>query len=450
MYNGYVMEEQNIKKSFFENLFRPVGILASLSVGLAFSALVLFALRKESSADLFECLYTAVSAFTLCGSSIVNLTGFGIPGIFFIALLCEAGAVFALYVSCRLILACGHTAELVIGRKRWLFALASPTCGRDLLVYIISYLAVLQVIGGLALFGVFAPAYPAAKAAGLAAFTSVSAVTGCGMSLLDGRALGIFSVNYSYDIVCSVLVLLSALGPLFAAAAVSARSRGRLSRTMLMQSVCFLILTVVMCAAVCALEWDGTLPAQSAVSTAVLRVLGARSASLMGENTVGSVSFASRVILFIAMFTGGLSGSSTGGLRMGAVMLLCIYLVLAPSCGENIRTKKVRFARSAFIKPIYLALSGIAFILVMSLAMSAACSLDYSDVLFETASAYTLSGIHAADVRELPAVFSALYIVTMLAGRLLPMYFSRALDLSVSKEEPFSEQLVLGRSDMVV
>ena len=444
------MENNNIKKSFIENLSRPIGILCVISLGLALSAALLFALRKDASTDLFECLYTAVSAFTLCGSSLVSPSGFGTPGIFFIALLFEAGAVFAMYVSCRLILLGGHAAELVIGRRRWLFALASPTCGRDLLVYILIYLAVLQLAGGLALFGVFTSAYPAAKAAGLAAFTSVSAVTGCGMSLLEGRALKIFSVNYMYDIVCGALALLSALGPLFACAAVSARGRGRLSRTMLMQSVCFIVLTLLMCAAVCALEWDEALPPQSAVSTALLRVLGARSASLMGENTVSSLSFASRAVLFIAMFTGGLSGSTTGGLRMGAVILLLLYLILAPSCGENIRTKKVRFARSAFIKPLYLALFGIVFILVMSLAMSAASSLDYSDVLFETASAYTLSGTHAVMPGELPAAFSALYMLAMLSGRLLPMYLCRALDLSVTKEEPLSETLMLGRSDMVV
>ncbi|MBO4360441.1 MAG: hypothetical protein J5822_06155, partial [Eubacteriaceae bacterium] len=234
------MEDRNIKKSFIENLNRPIWILVLVSAGLALSALVLYALRDASSADLFECLYTAVSAFTLCGSSIVSLSGFHPAGIFFIALLFEAGAVFAMYVSCRIIFLSGHAAQLIFGRKRWIFSLAAGTSGRQLLIFITAYLAVLQTAGAVMLFGVFRAAYPATEAAALSAFTSVSAVTGCGMSLLEGRELAVFSVNYLYDIVCSLLIVLSALGPLFACSALSLKSRGGLSRTMFMQFTAFI------------------------------------------------------------------------------------------------------------------------------------------------------------------------------------------------------------------
>lgn len=450
MYNVSVMEKNNIKKSFIENLSGPVGILVSVTALLALSALALAALRKDASVDLFECLYTAVSAFTLCGSSIVSLSGFHPAGIFFIALLSEAGAVFVMYVSCRIVFLGGHAAELVLGKKRWLFSLSAPGSLRGLLVFIVVYLLVLEAAGAAMFTGVFSAAYPLSQALLLGTFTSVSAVTGNGMSLLEGRALSVFSVNYMYDIVCSVLLILSALGPLFACAALSAGKKGEFSRTMLMQSVVFVIITLMLCTAVCVFEWDGSLPPQTSVSSAILRVVGARSASLMGEETAASLSFASKAALFAAMFTGGLSGSSTGGLKMGAVILICLFLFLAPSQGENIRTKKVRFTRTAFLKPVYLALSGIGIIFIMALVMSATCRLDYSHVLFETVSAFTLSGIHAVKVSVMPCAFNAVYMITMLIGRFLPMYLARSLDRSVTREEPSAELMVLGRSDMVV
>lgn len=145
-----------------------------------------------------------------------------------------------------------------------------------------------------------------------------------------------------------------------------------------------------------------------------------------GFNTtdIGGLSEAGKVLSIILMFIGGCSGSTAGGIKVGTIFVLLLYLrsTLLRTPGTNIFGRRIEdetITKSTAVLCIYLFCC-----LIATIALCCLQDCSATDAMFEVASAICTVGMSAGLTGELTLISQFLIIFLMYVGRLGSLSFA--------------------------
>lgn len=152
----------------------------------------------------------------------------------------------------------------------------------------------------------------------------------------------------------------------------------------------------------------------------------------VGYNTVDIASMltATQFLIIILMFIGSSSGGTGGGIKTNTVVVLLLATYNTFRGGEQIHAFKRKIAQDAVMRALAVVISSLVFVLVMALLLNISENLlddHFLEVLFETTSAFSTTGLSMGLTGELSPLGKILVSLTMFIGRLGPLTLAYAL-----------------------
>lgn len=413
------------------------GYLAGIAIGALLLALPW---AQATFVSPLNCLFTATSAATLTGLVVVSTAGAWSPfGQVVILLLMQAGGLAMMIAGALIALQLGRRLGLSTGGPMR-GAGASPQGARVVRFVLLGTMAV-EAAGALGLALLLRVHHGHTWAAALAegAFTSVSAFCNAGFVLTPGMtSLQPYAGNPWLLLVVSLLAVLGSLGVItFAEVA----RRGR-ERRLSLQTKLVLLTTgaVLLLGMLGFLFFEGWVmhprqqPGQT-VATAWFMSVTTRTAGFTPV-PLEALSPPTMLVFALLMLVGGSPAGTAGGVKTTtlAIILATILTLLRRRedievYGRRIGRETVRLALSlmgTYIVGLLAATMGISLIEI-TLRPEAPLGLTpdayYMQVLFETLSAYTNTGLTSGITPHLQPVSKAILILAMVAGRLGPLAF---------------------------
>jgi trk system potassium uptake protein TrkH len=374
-----------------------------------------------------DTFFTAVSAVTLTGLSVVDISSrFTMAGQAILLVLIQLGGIGVMTVTILVLVALG--AQINLGQQHMLREDLDRTDLRDLLGFVRSIAVVVLVceaIGMILLATAFVPILGTRQGLWHALFYAVSGFNNAGFSLYSD-SMARFALNWPIAVILPLLWIIGGLGYSVIIELVRVRSWSGLSlhtRIMLAGS---LGLTIWGFAAFCILEWTNpeTLGSYFRVSDRLLlawfQSVAPRSS---GFSTLDPARMhdATAILQMSLMVIGAGPASTGGGLKVTAV----VVLLLATIAFFRRRTEASIFGRTLDTELVMkvLALTVISMILLLTgtFLLSATHDHDFIDILFESVSALNTVGLSRGITGDLNGWGRACVIAMMLVGRIGPL-----------------------------
>lgn len=255
-------------------------------------------------------------------------------------------------------------------------------------------------------------------------FHSVSAFNNAGFNVTGNDMAG-FSGAPVVLLTLTALVVAGGLGYLPLMTAWTRRSFRRLtldSKLIMVASAALLLTGWVFTAA---MEWqnDGTLgalPVEDRATVALFHSANTRTAGYSAFDQ-GELHDGTKVASVGLMFVGGAAGSTAGGLKVGAFVLLMIVMVATIRGRDEVSVFRKRIPEQVIQQATTLALYFVALVFGFSLLLSATTDRDFVDVIFEAVSALGTVGLSAAGTPVFGTDGHYVLMAAMLVGRFSPL-----------------------------
>lgn len=422
------MKSSNLNQNRIVNL-SPPSLLALGFLGLIFigSLLLMLPFAHQTEISWLEAIFTATSAVTITGLSVVNVgeayTPFGQVVIMFLLQCGGLGfmtfAILAfMSLSPKLGLRQQVMAQESIGQtslKKVSFTIKA----------VFLYSLFFEAIGTLILTLVWLEDYPFDEALFYAAFYSVSAFNNGGFSLFPNSLMS-FSGQYFVTFTISMLYIIGGIGFLVLMDVKQNKSWRKLSPNSK------LILTTIMGLNLSAFIVLWLLEASNPQTLALMSV-GDQALNAWFHATVprssgfyslpmDQMSNASSLVTIFLMFIGGGSLSTAGGIKVGTFIIVVISVISFLRREDEIRL----FNHSISEKTTFKALAVVC--ITAGLVMTGFMSLlilepdhDFLDLLFEAVSAACTVGLTRGVTGELQPASLIILMLMMYAGRLGPL-----------------------------
>ncbi|QFT48708.1 Ktr system potassium uptake protein B (plasmid) [Roseivivax sp. THAF40] len=406
----------------------PPGLLVTLYLTvIALGALLLWLpFSTTTSISFFDALFTATSAVTVTGLSVVQTgTDFTFIGQVILLLLVQFGGLglmtFAVFVLSAIGVKIGLGGRLILRED-----LNQSSMG-DLLKLVKLLLAVAlgcEAGGATLLALVFIPEMGFLEGAWFAIFHAVSAFNNAGFSL-EGQSLVPWVGNPVINLVIPMLFILGGLGFVVLADIYETRRWRALSLHTKIMLYGTVVLMFVPWAIFAALEWTnpatlGELPIWHKIQASWFQAVTPRTA---GFNTIETAGMhdATTLLTMVLMVIGGGSTSTAGGIKVTTA----VVLVLATIAFFRKRTELHAFGRSLALEEVMkvLALTTVSvMILVLSLfVISITFDGPFIVLAFEVASAFGTVGLTMGATEQLDAVGRVMIMIVMFLGRVGPL-----------------------------
>lgn len=422
------MKSSNLNQNRIVNL-SPPSLLAFGFLGLIFigSLLLMLPFAHQTEISWLEAIFTATSAVTITGLSVVNVgeayTPFGQVVIMFLLQCGGLGfmtfAILAfMSLSPKLGLRQQVMAQESIGQtslKKVSFTIKA----------VFLYSLFFEAIGTLILTLAWLEDYPFGEALFYAAFYSVSAFNNGGFSLFPNSLMS-FSGQYFVTFTISMLYIIGGIGFLVLMDVKQNKSWRKLSPNSK------LILTTIMGLNLSAFIVLWLLEASNPQTLALMSV-GDQALNAWFHATVprssgfyslpmDQMSDASSLVTIFLMFIGGGSLSTAGGIKVGTFIIVVISVISFLRREDEIRL----FNHSISEKTTFKALAVVC--ITAGLVMTGFMSLlilepdhDFLDLLFEAVSAACTVGLTRGVTGELQPASLIILMLMMYAGRLGPL-----------------------------
>ena len=379
-----------------------------------------------AGATFTDALFTIVSAVCVTGLSVQDTgtywTFFG-----------QAVILFAIQVGGLGVVTAAISLTVFSGRKIGLMqrntmqeALAAPQLKGivQLVLFILKYVAIIELVGTLLLYTVFAPQYGWVTGWWYAMFHAISAFCNAGFDIMGpagGGSLTTYEFNPVVNTVIMLLIIIGGLGFLVWENIARKRSLRKFSVYTKLVLLITAALLAVGWAGTCLLEWNNpeTLGGMTVgekllngfFQSATLRTAGFAAID-QAKLTESGKAFSS-----VLMFIGGSSGSTAGGIKT-VTFLVLVLTIWARARGKSTvcafkRTIPDEQTQNAMI---------IAFI-VLALAVfggifiSATSPMGFTDAVYEAVSALATVGLSAGGTASLSIPAQILIIIYMYFGR---------------------------------
>ena len=395
-----------------------------------------------AGATFTDALFTIVSAVCVTGLTVQDT---GIYWTFF----GQAVILFAIQVGGLGVVTAAISLTVFSGRKIGLMqrntmqeALAAPQLKGivQLVLFILKYVAIIELVGTLLLYTVFAPQYGWVTGWWYAMFHAISAFCNAGFDLMGHTSQYSSLCNYEGDWVVigtiSFLIITGGIGFIVW----DDLSRKKLDfRHYMLHTKIVLVTTAVLLITSTILfylmERNNILVGMNGSESFLACFFSAVTPRTAGFNNVDTAALTdgSKFLSAILMFIGGSPGSTAGGIKTStlAVLLLYVHSNIRQTYGVEIfgrRLEDESIRQSACILTINLGL-----MLAATIAIMVSQNLPMSDVFFETCSAIGTSGMSTGVTRSLNSFSRIVIILLMYCGRIGSLSFALAFTRSNRK-----------------
>ncbi len=413
-----------------------LGFLILIALGTALLSLPT-AVRTGERADFTTAFFTAVSASTVTGFTIVNTaeywSSFGHVVIF---LLFQIGGLGVMTIATMFFMLMRRRVGLK-QREVMVESLNSTQVGgiMRLINQLLRITAAAEITGALLLAVRFIPMFGWAKGLWYGLFHSVSAFCNAGFDLM-GKAgncgsMSLFASDWYVNIILMALIILGGLGFLVLA---DIRQKGLRVRSFSLQTKLVLSVSgiLILGGAVLFMVFESN-ASQSGMSAGE-RILTALFASVTTRNagfvTIPASSFSSggRLLMMLLMFIGGSPGSTSGGVKTTTITVILIHAFCGMRHERNANIFGRRIESNAINKAVAIVCCNLGLVFIGSFFICALQpDLELSRVLFEVVSGIGTAGISTGLVGELctPALYFMMCL--MFLGRLGSVSFALAL-----------------------
>ncbi|MCR5825527.1 MAG: Trk family potassium uptake protein [Oscillospiraceae bacterium] len=398
-----------------------LGFLVVILLGAALLMLPA-ATRARRSTGALDALFTATSALCVTGLVVRDTaTHWSVFGKVVILLLIQIGGLGVVTTATAL---SGLSGRQIGLRQRSVLqeSVAAQQLGGILSYtrFILCATLVLEALGALALFPVFAGEYGARKGACVSVFHAVSAFCNAGFDLMGEReafsSLSAYRADAVVNAVVMALIVLGGIG--FRTLDDLRRHRLQLRRYRLQSKLCLAVSAVlILLPALWYYCFElGGLSGGERVLAALFQSVTTRTA---GFNTVdyGAMSEAGQLLTIALMLVGGSPGSTAGGMKTTTLAVLLLYAAAVfrrggqgSAFGRRLPTETLRAASAILVAYLTLFLG-------VSCVMSRVEGLPLLATMFETASAIGTVGLTLGLTPQLGALSRGMLIFLMYFGR---------------------------------
>ena len=392
---------------------------------------------EPGSARPIDALFTSTSALCVTGLAVVDTrTHWSTFGHCVILLLIQLGglgimtlaSLLAVVVSRRL----GLRSRLIAQTETGAMELGSV---RRLIRRIVTYSLAIEAVGFVVLTGLFWTRHdlPAGEATFTGLFHSVSAFNNAGFSTFPDSLVG---SRTDLPLISAIMVLIVIGGLGIPVLQDLSEGRARPGQWSLHTKVTVLAtsgLVVLGALSFAAFEWSNpaTIGDLDLGEKVINSLFGAVTPRTAGFNTVdyGAVEEGTLLVTQVLMFIGGSSASTAGGIKVTTFALLG-YVIWAELRGEpDVNVFGRRVPESAQRQAVTVALLGVGAAVGGALVLGAVTPHGLSDVLFESVSALSTTGLSTGITAALPDAAHLALVVLMFVGRVGPVTAGTALVL---------------------
>lgn len=401
-----------------------VGFLSFIVIG---TLLLKLPFANKGNLSWMDALFTATSAVTITGLSVVNLNeSFTHFGQFIILLLIQSGGLgfmtFAILAALSLAPKIGLRQQMMAQDSLGQTSLSKVTfVAKGVVIYTLFF----ELIGVVILSTSFIPIYGFDRGLYYSVFYSISAFNNAGFSLFDNSLIN-FQSHYLICLTISTLYILGGIGFLVLIDVKQNKRWSKLSPNSKLILSTIAILNLIAFILIWLLESNnpltlGSMPVGEQAMNAWFQATVPRSS---GFNTIdtGAMEHSTALLMMLLMFIGGGSLSTAGGIKVGTfvVLLLCVLSFLRRN--EEIRIFNHSISHETTYKALAVsAITGMLVFIGCFIIFLLEPKLDVMDLMFEVVSAACTVGLSRGVTSELHD--GSLFILSLLmyTGRLGPL-----------------------------
>lgn len=417
-----------------KGLFRKQSPARLITLGFALtiligSILLILPCSVQKGVDLsyIDSLYTSTSAVCVTGLIAVDAGDTFTPlGQFILAMLIQIGGLGVTTVGAGIILAMGRTVDL---KGRNLIREASNlNSGRGAIRFVKSVLLttlIIELVGAVLSFFVFAQDYSPMKAVGISLFHSVAAFNNSGFDIMGNLQNMIpYRDNIALNLITCGLIFLGGIGFLVIKEIWTNKLRWKKysmhAKVVLTMSAALIFIGTILLKFTEDITWLG----------AFFHSVSARTAGF-STYSLGTFTNAGLLVLIVLMFIGASPGSTGGGIKTSTFFAL-IQGIKSAATNKSEKAFHYALPKDAFRKGGIITLLAIAVVIVGTwIMMVMEPEIGLIDALFEVTSAFGTVGLSTGITTDLGTDSKLLSILIMYIGRLGPLtiaslwYFSR-------------------------
>ena len=427
---------KKFKLRFSQVQIIALGFLLLIAFGTALLSLP-FAVAEGQERSLSTAFFTAVSAATVTGFTLVNTAEYwSLFGQAVVLVLFQIGGLGVMTIA---------TLFLMLARRRvglrqrevMVESLNTTQVGGilRLLRQLFNITAVAELGGALLLSLRFIPIYGFWKGLWFGVFHSVSAFCNAGFDLIgpsgDCGSLSLFRGDWYVNIILMVLIVLGGVGFLVLA---DIYDRGLRVKRYSLQTKLVLTASAGLILVGAILFWiferenllRGMAPGEQVLSSLFASVTSRNAGFITTDAT--ALSGGGRRLIMLLMFIGGSPGSTSGGVKTTTIAVIFIHAFCSIRHERSVNIFGRRIESDAVNKAVAIVACNIALIILGSFLICAVQpELELSRVVFEVVSGIGTAGISSGLVRELSPLLRCVMMVLMFLGRLGSVSFALAL-----------------------
>ena len=279
-------------------------------------------------------------------------------------------------------------------------------------------------------------------------FLSVSAFNNAGFTI-NAEGASILTKSYGLMIIVAILIILGSFGWASLVDIFRHRHFNRLTLNTKMIIMANLALWGLGAIVFMGLEYrnDGTigaLPIIDQIFSSVFHTISGRTAGFTTVNFKESTDF-TKILYSILMLIGGSPGSVAGGIKTTTIAVLAAAVISS----LRGRSQAEMFGREIAHFQVMRALTVTILSLVVVLIIAPTLTflhpeLSFINVMFDVFSAYATTGSSTGIVPELNTLTTTLFSLTMILGRLVPLYLAFSLVTESTSYRYVRERVTLG------
>lgn len=401
-----------------------IGFLSFIIIG---ALLLKLPAANYGNVSWMDAIFTATSAVTITGLSVVNLNDSFTPfGQFIVLLLIQSGGLgfmtFAILAALSLAPKLGLKQQMMAQDSLGQTSLSKVTfVAKGVVLYTLFF----ELIGVVILSSSFIPIYGFAQGLYYAVFYSISAFNNAGFSLFENSLMS-FQSHYLICLTISVLYTLGGLGFLVLIDIKQNKRWHKLTPNSKLILSAIAIINIIAFILIWLLEANNplTLGTMSTGEQALNAWFQATVPRSSGFNTIdtGAMEHSTALLTMLLMFIGGGSLSTAGGIKVGTFVILLLCVISFLRRNEEIRI----FNHSVSQETTYKALAVAS---ITGMLVFAGCfiifllepNLDPIDLMFEVVSAACTVGLSRGVTGELHDGSLFVLSLLMFTGRLGPL-----------------------------
>lgn len=392
------------------------GFAVLIFIGAALLSLPI-AVRGAVQLPGLDALFTATSAVCVTGLVTVDPGDtFTLFGQAVLAVLMQLGGLGISSVSMGLAIAAGRRISFR-GRSLVREALNVESFGGmvKLVRSIMAMTLLVEGIGAVASYPVFARDYSPLHAAWISVFHAIASFNNAGLDVLGGgHSLIPYCNNLWLNLVTDGMIVLGGIG--FMVMLDVLRCRGRF-RKLTLHSKVVLSTTAVLILGGAILLW---LTEPISFLAALFQSITTRTAGFSTID-IGAMTNAGLLVIMILMFIGASPGSTGGGIKTTTFFVL-LSGIYSAATNHSERAFHSAIPKDAFRKASVISMLAVFLVMTASyLMLIFDPQLSLRDVLFEMISAFSTSGLSTGITPQLSAQSRILSIIMMYIGRLGPL-----------------------------